>query len=231
MHESLKTSHCENCDFKSLLFKNLNLIELNKLNQSKREYVFRKGEKIIKEGQKITDFIYLQKGLVKISKQTENKKNHIISIALPKSFIGFLTVFSQDNYGYTITALEETTICFIEIEMMREVILNNGAFALHVLSKISKVSDEIIFERVNINSKQVRGRIAHLLILFAKEIFYRTSFEMPITRRELGELIGMSTANVIRILSEFHKDNVVKMDRSKVEIMNFGLLEKISKFG
>jgi len=231
MQETLKTTHCANCDFSSILFKNLSLSEYDKLNKAKKEYVFKKGQKIISEGHQITEFIYLQKGLVKMSKQSENKKDHIISIALPRSFIGFLTVFSQDRYGYSITALEETTLCFIEIELIREIILNNGGFALNVLSKISEVSDEIIYKRVNIYSKQIRGRIAYLLIVFSKEIFFKTRFELPVTRREIGELIGMSTANVIRILSEFQRDNIVKINKSAIEITNFSMLEKVSKYG
>ena len=166
-----------------------------------------------------------------MSKQSENKKDHIISIALPKSFIGFLTVFSQDHYGYSITALEETTLCFIEIELIQEIILNNGGFALNVLSKISEVSHEIIYKRVNIYSKRLRGRIAYLLIVLSKEIFFKTRFDLPVTRREIGELIGMSTANVIRVFSEFQRDNIVKINRSAIEITNFSMLEKVSKYG
>ena len=223
--------HSSDCVFKSLLFNDLSYSDLEKLNKSKREIVFNKGKIIISEGHKIDEFIYLQKGLVKISKQTENQKDHIISIALPESFIGLLTVFSQRNYGYSITALKESTVCFIEIELIREFVLKNSTFAMTVLSKISKVSDEIIFGRLNISSRRLRGRIAYLLILFANEIFYNSTFILPITRREMGELIDMSTANVIRILSEFRKDKILNVEGSSIEILNFPLLEMVSKFG
>lgn len=231
MTEIGKTVHRSGCGFKSPLFSDLCYDELIKLNKSKKEIVFNKGEIIISEGQEVNEFIYLQKGLVKISKQTENQKNHIISIALPESYIGFLTVFSQENYGYSITALKESTLCLIEIELIREFVLTNGTFAMTALSKISKISDDIIFSRINICSKRLRGRIAYLLILFAKEIFYNSRFEMPITRREIGELIDMSTANVIRILSEFRKDKILKIEGSMIEILNFPQLEMVSKLG
>ena len=100
-----------------------------------------------------------------------------------------------------------------------------------MLSKISQVSDEIIHNRVNICSKQLRGRIAYLLIMFSKEIYYNTKFDLPLTRKEFGELIDMSTENVIRILSEFRKDGLIQIDGAHIEIQNFESLEKISKFG
>ena len=231
MSELLDTSHCTECAFRSLLFDKLDFDELLKMDKYKSEVRYLKGEEILIEGDKIKEFVYLKNGLVKLSKMTENNKDHIISIAKPKTFIGFLTVFSHDTYQYTITALEESTLCFVDINVVKNTIKENGTFALDVLSKISQVSDEIINRRVNICSKQLRGRIAYLLISFSKEIYYNTKFDLPLTRKEFGELIDMSTENVIRILSEFRKDELIKIGGSKIEILNFESLNKISRFG
>ena len=77
---------CVNCDFKSLLFNNLKPKELEKLDRAKKEHNFKRGDLIITEGQEISEFIYLQKGLVKLTKKTENQKDHIISLALPTAY-------------------------------------------------------------------------------------------------------------------------------------------------
>ena len=231
MAELLDTSRCAECAFKSLLFEKLEFDELLELDGAKKEVKFEKGEKILKEGSEIKEFVYLKKGLVKLSKKTPNKKDHIISVSKPKTFIGFLTVFSHDKYQYSLTALEESTLCFIDIHLIKKIIQENGLFAMDVLSKISQVSDEIIHRRVNICSKQLRGRIAYLLIFFSKEIYHNTKFDLPLTRKEFGELIDMSTENVIRILSEFRKDRLLKIDGSKIEILNFESLDKVSRFG
>ena len=231
MPELLDTSRCTECAFRSLLFEKLEFDELQQMDGSKTEVRYAKGEQILVEGEEIKEFVYLKKGLVKLSKKTENQKDHIISISKPKTFIGFLTVFSHDKHQYSLTAIEDSTLCFIKIDVIRDIIQKNGLFAMDVLSKISQVSDEIIHRRVNICSKQLRGRIAYLLIFFAKEIYYNTSFELPLTRKEFGELIDMSTENVIRILSEFRKDELIEIDGSHIEIVNFESLEKVAKFG
>ena len=231
MSELLDTSKCTECSFRSLLFDKLEFEELEKMNISKKEIRYAKGEDVFIEGEQIKEFVYLKNGLVKLSKKTENKKDHIISFAKPKTFIGFLTVFSHDTYQYTLSTLEESTLCFIDIDVVKNIIMENGTFALDVLSKISEVSDEIIKRRVNICSKQLRGRIAYLLITFSKEIYYNTKFDLPLTRKEFGELIDMSTENVIRILSEFRKDGLLHIDGTRIEITNFESLDKISRFG
>lgn len=231
MSQLIDSSKCSECAFRSLLFEKLELDELILMDQAKTEIQFEKGEKIIAEGDEIKEFVYLKQGLVKLSKMTPDMKDHIISVSKPKTFIGFLTVFSHDKYQYSLTALEQSTLCFIDINLIKKIIQENGLFAMDVLAKISQVSDEIIHRRVNICSKQLRGRIAYLLIFFAKNIYHNTKFDLPLTRKEFGELIDMSTENVIRILSEFRKDELIKIDGSRIEINKFENLEKISKFG
>lgn len=231
MKEVFSNTICHRCSFRSLLFDKLTDEELSMLDKHRTFKDYVKGEKIVEEGQIVNTFLYLKTGLVKLSKYTSNKRNHIISIAKPKTFIGLLTVFSNPFFQYTITAIEPSSICFIEIDIFKTLIGDNGGFALDVLGKICNVSDDIITNRVNICSKQLRGRIAYLLVYFSKEIYNNTTFNLPITRRELGELIDMSTENVIRILSEFRKDELIKIDGNQIEVINFEMLNKISRFG
>ena len=231
MPHLLNATKCAECTFRSLLFDKLSTEELEILDKSKNELQFNKGEVIVQEGQEIKEFLYVSKGLVKLSKRSDNKKDHIISISRPRAFIGFLTVFSQKNYQYSITAISDSTLCFIDINLIKSIIANNGVFALDVLSKMSKLSDEIIYNRVNICAKNLRGRIAFLLLYLSKEIFHDTQFVLPITRREVGELIDVSTENVIRIMSEFRKDGIMGINGCKVEIVNFQALTNISRFG
>ncbi len=231
MNEILEKTVCSSCSFRSLLFDKLTEEELDMLDGHRTFRDYKKGEIIVAEGERVDTFLYLKTGLVKLSKFTLNKKNHIISIAKPKTFIGLLTVFSDLHFQYTITAIEPSSICFIEMEIIKKLIGTNGFFALDVLGKICNVSDEIIKSRINICSKQLRGRIAYLLVYFALEIYNNTKFNLPITRRELGELIDMSTENVIRILSEFRKDRLIGIHGNQIEIINFDMLKRISKFG
>ena len=231
MPQQIATTPCLDCSFRSLIFDTLTENELGLLDKSKEELIFKKGENIITEGQQIEKFVYLRKGLVKLSKRTIDNKEHIVSLARTKTFFGFLTVFSQDKYQYTITALTDSSFCLIDIQLIKEIIRKNGDFALDVLSKVTHVSDEIIYNRLNISAKQLRGRIAYFLILLSKEIYHNTRFVLPLTRREIGELIDMSTANVIRMLSEFRKDGIIETNEHTIKIHDFQALEKISRYG
>ena len=231
MPDILNTAACNKCAFRSVLFNQLSDDELIDLNLNKVEKKFYVKESVVGQGKPIKEFLYLKEGLLKLVKKDGLAKEHIISIAKPLNFIGFLSVFSNDKYQYSITAIEDSIVCFIDLETLKSTVRKNGDFALEVLEKFSKVSDDIIQFRMMIDRRQLRGRIAYILVMLAKQVYFKSKFNLPLSRKEIAELIDMSTENVIRILSEFRKDNIIKIDGSCIEILNIGQLERICRFG
>ncbi len=205
--------------------------ELNLVNKNKKEILFKKGEIISIEGNEITSFLYLKQGLVKIYKRNPNNKDQIISIAKPRDFISLLSIFSLSTYKYSIAAIEDSIVCSVDMSALKEVIANNGNFAIEIMTKMSKMYDDIIENRFEINRKHLRGRIAYILIFFATHIYQSDEFELPISRREIAELIEMTTENVIRILSEYRKDKLIQIDGKRIKLLNPELLENVCKLG
>ncbi len=231
MELSHKINNCKECIYRSWAFKNLSDNDLKQINDQKKERLFRKGENICFEGDEILSFMYLQNGLVKLFKTESNNKEHIISIAKPKDFIGLLSIFSNTKHIYSITAIEDSIVCFVDLNVIKNLIKTNGIFALDFFEKISAVSDSVIKTRIDINTRQLRGRIAYILLFFAKHIYDSTTFNLPISRKEVAELIDMSTENVIRVLSEFRKDNLLQIEGKNIEIKDLKRLERIFELG
>ena len=183
------------------------------------------------EGSPVKEFLYLKKGLVKLVKQGENQRERIISIARPLDFVSLISTFSEKHYEFSISALEESIVCGIDLQSMKEVIRKNGGFALELMEHITRSSNFVIQATYDIDDKHLRGRIAYILLWFSNKIYHSDMFMLPISRKEIGELINMTTENVIRILSEFRKDGLVRIDGKNIEILNKELLEKLSRSG
>lgn len=226
-----RSCDCPGCEFRSVVFQNLTNNEIGVVCQTKTDAVFEKGEIIVEEGQKIGEFLYLKSGLVKLYKNGPDGKDQIISIAKPFDFVSLLSVFSDTHYNYAISALERSTVCKIDLLAIRELIRKNGEFGLDIMEKMSKSSDKIIKSNIELNSKQLRGRIAYIIQYFADEIYGSCSFEIPVSRKEIAQLIDMTTENVIRIFSEFRKDNIIRINGKMIEIVNREMLDKIALHG
>ncbi len=213
------------------MFGSLTDEEYSMINTSRKEYVYKRGEVIKKEGSPIDSFLYLRSGLLKLYKTDKSGKDHILSLNKPGDFISLLSIFSNSEYKYSIAALEETRVCDIELPVLKEVIALNSEFALRVLNRISTVSDDIIESQFEIRRRQVKGRIAYFLLFLSDRIYRSSEFRLPVTRREIGELISMTTENTIRTLSEFKKDGIIEMDGRVIRILDMDRLESISKTG
>jgi CRP/FNR family transcriptional regulator len=109
--------------------------------------------------------------------------------------------------------------------------LKNGAFAMGLLSKISMINDKIISQTLDIRQKNLVGRVAYVLLYFTKEIYNSRVFDLPVSRKEIADYIGMSTANVIRTLSEFKKEGIIRVFGKTIEVIDVNKLEVISKRG
>ncbi len=108
---------------------------------------------------------------------------------------------------------------------------SNGLLALNLMEKMSIATDKIIHESLDIRNRHLRGKVAYILLKFGREIYHSMVFDMPVSRREIAEYIGMTTENVIRTLSEFRKDKLIRINGKEIEILDIKILEQISNFG
>src|ERR1035437_10997626 len=113
---------CKDCIVRSLIFEHVSTMELGTFCTTKREANYRKGQIVIQQGAPITEFIYVKQGLVKLYTESAQGRNQIISIARPYDFVSLLTVFSAKLYHYSVSAIEDTTVCIIDLEKMKELV-------------------------------------------------------------------------------------------------------------
>jgi len=231
MRISNDIDNCRHCVFRKLLFSSLNDEEYQMINNARTEYVYKRGEMIKKEGEKINSFLYMRKGLVKLYKTTKTGKDQILSINKPGDFINRLNIFSKSTYKYSIATLEETLVCDVKLDALFKVIEQNSTLSFSILNRISKISDEVIENRFSLVQKQIKGRVAHILLLLAENIYRNPKFKMPITRLEVGELISMTTENTIRTFSEFNNDGIIAIDGKNITILDMDRLINIDKTG
>jgi CRP/FNR family transcriptional regulator len=222
---------CANCDFREIVFAHLDDPTIQELCNNKEELSFRKGEIINHEGEKIINFKYLKSGLVKLYRRTTTGEEQVITITRPFEFVSNMSIFSEDRYKYSVSAVEDSIICVVKLDFIKELFMKNGGFAMGLLTKISKINDKIINQTLDIRQKNLVGRVAFVLLYFTKEIYNSMVFDLPVSRKEIADFIGMSTANVIRTLSDFKRDGIIKVFGKTIEIVDINKLEIISKRG
>jgi CRP-like cAMP-binding protein len=231
VNEKKKPCICASCDFRDVVFSYLDDSSIDDLCNHKEEQFFRKGEIINHEGEKINTFKYLKSGLVKLYRRTSTGEEQVITITRPFEFVSNMSIFSEERYQYSVSALEDSVVCLVKLDFIKELFLKNGGFAMGLLTKISMINDKIITQTLDIRQKNLIGRVAFVMLYFTKEIYKSRVFDLPVSRKEIADYIGMSTANVIRTLSEFKREGIIRVFGKTIEVVDIEKLEVISKRG
>ena len=222
---------CNDCVVRDLMFSHMPSEGSRFVCKTKIEKPYKKGDIIVKSGDEIRNLICIKEGLIKIYRSHKRNSDQIISISKPFEFTYLLSIFSDTHYNYNISALEDTTVCFISLDNIMKMISENGSFALSLLQKLSTATDNVIKNFTNLNQKNLRGRVAYILLFFADEIYKSQIFNLPVSRKEIAELIGMTAENVIRIMSEFRKEGIIRIRTKEIEIKDYQRLILIMEQG
>lgn len=222
--------HCQACQVRSSAELQLNSQELCMLTEGSVVVHFKKGETIIKQNALSLNVAYLRKGMVKVHMDGPSHDKILKLVKAPK-YLGLPTSFGEKINQFSVTAIEETSVCFIDLNVFQRLIMSNGLFAYELIVELCR--DELVDYRryASLAQKQVPGLVAETLLCFSEKLFENTSYSLPLNRSEIGDLIGTSRESVSRVLSEMSNENIIKLDSNSVTILNSEALKKISEKG
>lgn len=205
--------------------------EMAKLANGSNLVDYYKRDTIIKQGSRVTEVAIITSGLAKVSREMRKGKHLILKVAQPGAFLGISSALTNDNHDYSVSALEPTTVQFIDIDTFKLLIAENKKFSEEVMKRISADNLFNIGRLTSLLSKQLPGRVADIILYFAEDIFQEQSFSIPLTRQELAELAGTTKESLIRTLSEFKHDKIIDMTRNGFSINSLNILKTLSRLG
>jgi len=225
-----KNIHCEKCTLKCDIYKaalenQLDLADINALHVT-----YKKHEVICKQGGVVTNAIYLVSGSAKLYIEGINNRNIILYILSPQKYIGLLSFFDTPAYSYSVAALEETRVCMIDLEFVKQLYIRNHNLLLSLNKAFGKSVATIMNKIITLNQKNIRGRVAESLLYLSK-LYNSDEYNINLTRKELGELSAISEENTVRLLTEFRKEEIIDINGREIRIIDKRLLKKISEAG
>ncbi len=225
-----KNISCNDCKLKCDIYKALcergeDLARIRPLH-----VYFDRHEYICKQGSSVTHAIYLVEGSAKLFIEGLNNRNITLYILTPNSYIGLLSFFETPDYSYSVKAIEDSHICMVDLETIKKMYVENHDFLLKLNKAFGKSVKSILGKIITLNQKNIRGRIADSL-LYLSRLYGSDTFEMLLSRKELGELSAISEENAVRLLTEFKKEGIIEVTGKSISIMDKKLLTKISEVG
>lgn len=226
----MKAHNCKDCKIKSAAEHFLTPEEFHKLETNSAVVDFKKGDIIIKQYALSLNVVYLRTGLVKVHMRGPAKEK-ILRIVKAPAYLGIPTTFGDKVNNYSVTALEDTTVCFIDAVFFKMLTYGNGQFAYEIIIDLCK--NELFDQQryINQEQKQIPGRVAETLLCMSDMLYKNSSFNLPVSRNELADLVATSRESLSRILNQFSREKLIKFTGSKIEILDKEKLEMISLKG
>ena len=192
---------------------------------------FKKGETVCKRGAFASHIYFLEEGLVKVYLEERNK-NLILTLFTKNNLLGMSSLYEGNNkLSYSVSTYTDSRVRMIDIQIFRQLLKQNSEFSYRVINLLNEKTSQIYGRFFSLTQKQLHGRLADILLCLANRIFKSSKFELPLSRADLGDLTGMSTESVIRMMKEFKDDGLIDMHCKSIELLDIARLERISDFG
>ncbi|MBD0726178.1 Crp/Fnr family transcriptional regulator [Flavobacterium sp. L1I52] len=224
-------SKCEQCivrEFSSL--KALNKEELVKLAECKTSRLVKKGEVIFEEGENVNGIFCVKDGVCKLTKLSQNGKDHIVKLVTKGELLGQRSMISEEPVNLSAVALEDMQVCFIPKSEIMGFFDKNNQFSMNVMRTICGDLKEADSQMVNMAQKTVKERLAETL-LYLQDTFGKNeddSLKIQLSRDELASMIGTATESCIRLLSDFNKLGLIELKGKKIILKDIPKLKKMS---
>ncbi len=226
-----KCIDCRDCPEKNPFFNLLTHEELKIINKNRYSVKFRPHELILKQGLPATHVISLIRGIAKMYIEGFHNKNLLFRLASPWQLINVGNASTRELNQFSVAALTEVQVCFIEAANFQKILESNGKFACEVIKHRNSHTIYIYKKIISLTQKHMLGRMADGLLYLSNDFYKSDSFEMNLSRQDLADLTAMSKDSAIRILKEFEKDRIISLCGKQMQIINEEALSKISSNG
>lgn len=225
MSQTLKNVACEKCESKGKgIFCELEHVALTEVSDNKVMNTYKKGHIIFYQGNPPFGLYCINSGKIKITKMGNDGKESIVRIASGGDVLGHRSLFSNENYTATATAMEDTAICFLDKKFIFKALQDQPSIALNIIQKLSREMGSAESKSASMFQKNVRERLAELFLTLSKsygiEENNRIKLDIKLTREEIASMIGTASETVIRFITEFKDEGLIEQDGKTIYIID-----------
>ncbi|RYM32736.1 response regulator [Brumimicrobium glaciale] len=184
---------------------------------------FGKREEIYFEGDTPKWLYYVKEGHVRSYKVTRDDKELVTGLYGAGEFFGYIDLLSQGAYNEFSVAIEGAKLALIAKDDFEKLILSNKDVSINFIKLLAgdivEKENELVSLAYNTVRKRVANALSKLYLKYKEGLAERV--EVTVTRDELASMVGTATESVIRILSEFKKDEYIKTKGSLITILDY----------
>ncbi len=190
--------------------------ELTELNRYTVRRKLHSGSEFQAQGQKAAAFANILKGVVKLSKVMADGRQQIVGLQFAPDFIG--RPFSADS---TIAAQAATDIeiCSVSRAALERIVAGNAGLEHRLHDQTLRELDDARDLMLTLGRKNAKEKVASFLYAIAVrhdvEACGAVHFELPLTRQEISDFLGLTIETVSRQITRLRQEKVIHVENNR----------------
>ncbi len=220
-----KKEHCKDCDSLCTgIFCDLSAAGLDDVTEHKISNTFKKGQTLFMQGNPPFGMYCVRTGIIKVTQIGTDGKESIVRLAKAGDTIGHRSLFSEEAYKATATALEEAKVCFYDKKYIKKLVTQEPSVAYNLISHLGKELGSAESRLTSFSQKNVRERLAELLLIlkegYGEKVEDRIKLNIKLTREEMASIIGTASETLIRFFTEFKSEGLIEQEGKTIFIVD-----------
>ena len=204
--------------------------ELARLEDMKYYRSFQAGQTVIWSGDRMDFVASVVSGIATLTQTMEDGRRQMVGLLLPSDFVGRP---GRSSAPYDVTATTDLVMCCFRKKPFEDMMATTPHVAQRLLEMTLDELDAAREWMLLLGRKTAREKIASLLAIIARRdtgLKLRTtkgtiSFDLPLTREEMADYLGLTLETVSRQMSALKRDGVIELeDKRRIVVPDFDLL-------
>ncbi|WP_320412016.1 MULTISPECIES: Crp/Fnr family transcriptional regulator [Mesorhizobium] len=197
----------------------LNPDQLVALSKSTKRHRAETGKELMSDCGSVDRFSNVLSGVVKLTKTLSDGRQQIVGLQFAPDFLG--RPFQAES---TLTAEAATNVelCSFPRQTLERMMKEQPDLEHRVLEQKLRELDQARDWMVALGRKTAAEKIASFLLMIARNIdpaagpeHRVTAFDLPLSRAEIADFLGLTIETVSRQLTRLRGDNVIRIDNNR----------------
>jgi CRP/FNR family transcriptional regulator, anaerobic regulatory protein len=194
--------------------------ELSRLEQIKYYRSFQAGQTIIWSGDLMEFVGSVVTGIATLTQTMEDGRRQMVGLLLPSDFVGRP---GRATAAFDVTATTDLVMCCFRKKPFEEMMATTPHIAQRLLEMTLDELDAAREWMLLLGRKTAREKIASLISIIARRdaalqvrrTFGMLSVDLPLTREEMADYLGLTLETVSRQISALRKDGVISLEGNR----------------
>ncbi|OYU19713.1 MAG: transcriptional regulator [Rhodobacteraceae bacterium PARR1] len=204
--------------------------ELQTLEQIKYYRSYQAGQTVIWSGDRMDFVASVVTGIATLTQTMEDGRRQMVGLLLPSDFVGRP---GRQTAAYDVTATTDLVMCCFRKKPFEEMMSKTPHVAQRLLEMTLDELDAAREWMLLLGRKTAREKIASLLAIIARRDAHlklknakgSTVFDLPLTREEMADYLGLTLETVSRQVSALKRDGVIVLEGKRhIVVPNFDRL-------